>query len=197
MKTLRRVLFLKLKPKSMENVKKVKCPLLPLMTRPLAVSLFLGGGMMLCATNALAADGITRSAYQAEQTQQNQQITGRVLDSAGEPLIGVSIVDKGNKTNGTVTDFDGKFTLRVSSNQIVVSYVGYKTQEISVAGKTNVEVVLQEDAKMLSDVVVIGYGTVKKADLSGSVAVMDNKALKTSLSLRLPTLLTDVCRVLA
>lgn len=97
----------------MENVKKVKCPLLPLMTRPLAVSLFLGGGMMLCATNALAADGITRSAYQAEQTQQNQQITGRVLDSAGEPLIGVSIVDKGNKTNGTVTDFDGKFTLRV------------------------------------------------------------------------------------
>lgn len=133
---------------------------------------------MLCATNALAADGITRSAYQAEQTQQNQQITGRVLDSAGEPLIGVSIVDKGNKTNGTVTDFDGKFTLRVSSNQIVVSYVGYKTQEISVAGKTNVEVVLQEDAKMLSDVVVIGYGTVKKADLSGSVAVMDNKAFK-------------------
>ena len=162
----------------MENVKKVKCPLLPLMTRPLAVSLFLGGGMMLCATNALAADGITRSAYQAVQTQQNQQITGRVLDSAGEPLIGVSIVDKGNKTNGTVTDFDGKFTLRVSSNQIVVSYVGYKTQEISVAGKTNVEVVLQEDAKMLSDVVVIGYGTVKKADLSGSVAVMDNKAFK-------------------
>lgn len=133
---------------------------------------------MLCATNALAADGITRSAYQAEQTQQNQQITGRVLDSAGEPLIGVSIVDKGNKTNGTVTDFDGKFTLRVSSNQIIVSYVGYKTQEISVAGKTNVEVVLQEDAKMLSDVVVIGYGTVKKADLSGSVAVMDNKAFK-------------------
>lgn len=181
----------------MENVKKVKCPLLPLMTRPLAVSLFLGGGMMLCATNALAADGITRSAYQAVQTQQNQQIIGRVLDSAGEPLIGVSIVDKGNKTNGTVTDFDGKFTLRVSSNQIVVSYVGYKTQEISVAGKTNVEVVLQEDAKMLSDVVVIGYGTVKKADLSGSVAVMDNKAFKDSLSLRLPTLLTDVCRVLA
>ncbi len=162
----------------MENVKKVKCPLLPLMTRPLAVSLFLGGGMMLCATNALAADGITRSAYQAVQTQQNQQIIGRVLDSAGEPLIGVSIVDKGNKTNGTVTDFDGKFTLRVSSNQIVVSYVGYKTQEISVAGKTNVEVVLQEDAKMLNDVVVIGYGTVKKADLSGSVAVMDNKAFK-------------------
>ena len=162
----------------MENVKKVKCPLLPLMTRPLAVSLFLGGGMMLCATNALAADELTRSAYQAVQTQQNQQITGRVLDSAGEPLIGVSIVDKGNKTNGTVTDFDGKFTLRVSSNQIVVSYVGYKTQEISVAGKTNVEVVLQEDAKMLSDVVVIGYGTVKKADLSGSVAVMDNKAFK-------------------
>ena len=134
---------------------------------------------MLCATNATAADELARSVYNVAQTPQNQQITGRVLDAAGEPLIGVSIVEKGNKTNGTVTDIDGNFTLRVSKSQtVVVSYVGYKTQELSVAGKKTLDVTLHEDAEMLSDVVVIGYGTVKKADLAGSVAVMDSKSFK-------------------
>lgn len=114
---------------------------------------------MLCATNATAADELARSVYNVAQTPQNQQITGRVLDAAGEPLIGVSIVEKGNKTNGTVTDIDGNFTLRVSKSQtVVVSYVGYKTQELSVAGKKTLDVTLHEDAEMLNDVVVIGYG---------------------------------------
>ena len=149
------------------------------MTKQLALSLLMGGGMMLCATNATAADELARSVYNVAQTPQNQQITGRVLDAAGEPLIGVSIVEKGNKTNGTVTDIDGNFTLRVSKSQtVVVSYVGYKTQELSVAGKKTLDITLHEDAEMLSDVVVIGYGTVKKADLAGSVAVMDSKSFK-------------------
>ena len=149
------------------------------MTKQLALSLLMGGGMMLCATNATAADELARSVYNVAQTPQNQQITGRVLDAAGEPLIGVSIVEKGNKTNGTVTDIDGNFTLRVSKSQtVVVSYVGYKTQELSVAGKKTLDVTLHEDAEMLNDVVVIGYGTVKKADLAGSVAVMDSKSFK-------------------
>ena len=160
-------------------MEKVKRPLLPLMTKQLALSLLMGGGMMLCATNATAADELARSVYNVAQTPQNQQITGRVLDAAGEPLIGVSIVEKGNKTNGTVTDIDGNFTLRVSKSQtVVVSYVGYKTQELSVAGKKTLDVTLHEDAEMLNDVVVIGYGTVKKADLAGSVAVMDSKSFK-------------------
>lgn len=133
---------------------------------------------MLCATNATAADELARSVYNVAQTPQNQQITGRVLDAAGEPLIGVSIVEKGNKSNGTVTDVDGNFTLRVSKPTVVVSYVGYKTQEMSVAGKKTLDITLHEDAEMLSDVVVIGYGTVKKADLAGSVAIMDNKSFK-------------------
>ena len=133
---------------------------------------------MLCATNATAADELARSVYNVAQTPQNQQITGRVLDAAGEPLIGVSIVEKGNKSNGTVTDIDGNFTLRVSKPTVVVSYVGYKTQEMSVAGKKTLDITLHEDAEMLSDVVVIGYGTVKKADLAGSVAIMDNKSFK-------------------
>ena len=148
------------------------------MTKQLALSLLMGGGMMLCATNATAADELARSVYNVAQTPQNQQITGRVLDAAGEPLIGVSIVEKGNKSNGTVTDIDGNFTLRVSKPTVVVSYVGYKTQEMSVAGKKTLDITLHEDAEMLSDVVVIGYGTVKKADLAGSVAVMDSKSFK-------------------
>lgn len=160
-------------------MEKVKKPLLPLMTKQLAVSLLIGGGIMLCATNASAADELARSVYNVAQTPQNQQVTGRVLDAAGEPLIGVSIVEKGNKSNGTVTDIDGNFSLRVSKSQtVVVSYVGYKTQEMSVAGKKNLQITLHEDAEMLSDVVVIGYGTVKKADLAGSVAIMDSKSFK-------------------
>ena len=160
-------------------MEKVKKPLLPLMTKQLAVSLLIGGGMMLCATNASAADELARSVYNVAQTPQNQQVTGRVLDASGEPLIGVSIVEKGNKSNGTVTDIDGNFSLRVSKSQtVVVSYVGYKAQELSVAGKKNLQITLHEDAEMLSDVVVIGYGTVKKADLAGSVAIMDSKSFK-------------------
>ena len=160
-------------------MEKVKKPLLPLMTKQLAVSLIIGGGIMLCATSASAADELARSVYNVAQTPQNQQVTGRVLDAAGEPLIGVSIVEKGNKSNGTVTDIDGNFSLRISKSQtVVVSYVGYKAQEVSVAGKKNLQITLHEDAEMLNDVVVIGYGTVKKADLAGSVAVMDSKSFK-------------------
>ena len=110
------------------------------MTKQLALSLLMGGGMMLCATNATAADELARSVYNVAQTPQNQQITGRVLDAAGEPLIGVSIVEKGNKSNGTVTDVEGYFTLRVSKPTVVVSYVGYKSQELSVAGKKTLDV---------------------------------------------------------
>ena len=136
-------------------------------------------GMLLCATNASAADELARSVYSTTMTQQNEQVTGRVVDANGEPLIGVSVVEKGNKSNGSVTDIDGKFSVRVSSKStLVISYVGYKTQEVAVNGRKTVEVTLAEDAELLSDVVVIGYGVVKKADLAGSVAVMDNKAFK-------------------
>lgn len=136
-------------------------------------------GMLLCATNVSAADELARSVYATTQTQQAAQVSGRVVDATGEPLIGVSVVEKGNKTNGTVTDIDGNFTLKVSSNaSLLISYVGYRAQEVAVAGKKNLTVTLSEDAEMLNDVVVIGYGTVKKADLAGSVAVMDSKSFK-------------------
>ena len=158
----------------MENVKKTLFPLnAKRMLIPFAV------GMMLCPATASAADELSRSVSTTIQTQQNAQVSGRVVDATGEPLIGVSVVEKGNRTNGTVTDVDGNFSLRVAPKaSLVVSYVGYKAQEVSVAGKNHVSVTLEEDAEMLNDVVVIGYGTVKKADLAGSVAVMDSKSFK-------------------
>lgn len=137
------------------------------------------GGFLLCATDASATDELARSVYNVTQTPQKSQVSGRIVDSNGEPLIGVSVVEKGNRTNGAVTDIDGNFKLNVSpKSSVVVSYVGYKPQEIAVAGRSTLNITLQEDAEMLNDVVVIGYGTVKKADLAGSVAVMDNKAFK-------------------
>ena len=119
-------------------------------------------------------------------------MTGVIVDASGEPLIGVSVVEKGNKTNGAVTDIDGKFVINVPANSsLVVSYVGYKTQEVAVAGKHNINVTLKEDAEMLNDVVVIGYGVVKKADLA-LLPLWTTRLLRISLLHRLQTLLTDV-----
>lgn len=107
----------------MENVKKC-APSLPF-TKSVVASFAVG--MLLCATNASAANELARSVYSTNLTQQNNQVTGRVVDSNGEPLIGVSVVEKGNKGNGAVTDVDGNFTLRVSpKSTLLISYVGYK-----------------------------------------------------------------------
>lgn len=158
----------------MENV---KSPAFHFMSKRMVLPFAVG--MLLCSTNASAADVNANIINTVAQGLQKSQVTGRIVDSNGEPLIGVSVVEKGNKSNGTVTNLDGEYTVNVSANStLVVSYVGYKTQEVAVGGKRNVNVTLAEDAEMLNDVVVIGYGVVKKADLAGSVAVMDNKAFK-------------------
>ena len=158
----------------MENVKR---PLLPMITKSMVVPFAVG--MLMYSANASAADELERIVNNAVQTPQNSRVSGRIVDTNGEPLIGVSVVEKGNKSNGTVTDVDGNFSLNVSpKSSLVVSYVGYKAQEVAVGGKKTLSVTLAEDAEMLNDVVVIGYGTVKKADLAGSVAVMDSKSFK-------------------
>ena len=158
----------------MENLNR---PLFPMITKSMVLPF--AAGMLLCTTNASAANELTKMVNIVAQGQQKTQVTGVIVDASGEPLIGVSVVEKGNKTNCAVTDIDGKFVINVPANSsLVVSYVGYKTQEVAVAGKHNINVTLKEDAEMLNDVVVIGYGVVKKADLAGSVAVMDNKAFK-------------------
>lgn len=100
-------------------------------------------------------------------------ISGTVLDGAAnnEPAIGASVLVAGTQV-GTITDFDGHFTIEVPDGKFIlqVSMVGYKTQVVNIRGKQNVEVTLQEDAQLMDEVVVVGYGTMKKRDLSGSVS---------------------------
>ncbi len=101
---------------------------------------------------------------------QNITVNGVVEDSAGEPMIGATVLVQGSK-DGVATDFDGNFTIKCASNaKLVVSYIGYKSQTVDVNGQTNIKVVLVEDAEVLEDVVVVGYGgTRARRDLTGSV----------------------------
>ena len=105
-------------------------------------------------------------------------VKGTVNDEAGEPIIGATVKVKGSNA-GSITDFDGKFSVDAASNAtLTVSYVGYLTQDVKVAGKNNLTIVLKEDAQMLNDVVVIGYGTMKKSDISGSVATINKEQME-------------------
>ena len=105
-------------------------------------------------------------------------VTGTVKDATGEPMIGVSVVVDGT-SNGGVTDFDGKFTVqRVPNNGVLrISYVGYKDQKVSVAGKTAINVVMEEDKQMLDEVVVVGYGVQRKSDVTGALTRVGEKEL--------------------
>ncbi len=109
---------------------------------------------------------------------QTKTITGVVKDATGETIISASVVVKGT-TVGTVTNFDGQYTLAVPTNAktLVVSYIGMKTKEVAITGNV-VNIVLEDDNQLLEDVVVIGYGTQRKRDLTGSVASVSEKALR-------------------
>lgn len=100
---------------------------------------------------------------------QSSTIRGTVVDANGIPVIGASVLVKGT-SNGTITDIDGNFTLQNTSGTLVVSYIGYKTQEVSIQNQKVFNIVLKEDTEVLDEVVVVGYGVQKKATLSGSVA---------------------------
>lgn len=109
---------------------------------------------------------------------QNVTVTGTVTDKTGETVIGASVVQKGNTGNGTITDIDGNFSLSVPANStLVFSYVGMTPQEIALKGKTSVNVVMEDDAQALEEVVVIGYGTAKKKDLTGAVSTVKGAEL--------------------
>ncbi|WP_425237691.1 SusC/RagA family TonB-linked outer membrane protein [Ulvibacterium sp.] len=107
------------------------------------------------------------------------QISGTISDSNGAPLPGANIVEKGT-TNGTQSDFDGNFSISVADQNavLVVSYLGFTTQEVQVAGQTAISINLQEDAGALEEVVVVGFGTQRKINLTGSVEVIDDAALE-------------------
>ena len=126
----------------------------------------------LVAGNPLSAFAGTGGAQWAQQA---NTVEGIVTDANGEPIIGASIVIKGT-TNGTITDLDGKFSLPNATGTLVISYIGYQTQEIALNGQKQLKVVMKEDSEMLEEVVVVGYGSVKKESLTGSVTVVDDKA---------------------
>ena len=106
------------------------------------------------------------------------KVTGTVVDVQGEPIIGASVVVKGT-SNGTVTDFDGKFTVAnaPAKGNLVISYVGYRSQTIALGGKSDIKITLEEDKQLLDEVVVVGYGVQKKSDVTGALAHMDAKEL--------------------
>ena len=105
-------------------------------------------------------------------------VKGTVSDESGEPIIGATVKVIGTN-DGTVTDFDGRFQLNVKANaQLSISYVGYATEKVAVNGKTNLKVVLKGDETVLNDLVVVGYGTMKKSDISGSVATIDKEQME-------------------
>lgn len=121
--------------------------------------------LLLACTSRMSAQGIVK---------------GIVKDGAGEPVIGASVVEKGS-SNGTFTGIDGKFQLSVRPNAtLVISYIGYVTKEITPSGNGEVAVVLSEDNQMLDDVVVVGYGTMRKSDLTGAVTRANIQAFEKS-----------------
>lgn len=114
------------------------------------------------------------------KTQQDSRktITGIVTDESGLPIIGANVVEKGTR-NGIITDIDGKFSLTlVQSDAVEVSYIGYMTQNVSVKNKTNISVVLKEDTQTLDEVVVVGYGTQKKVNLTGAVSSVSAEVME-------------------
>ncbi|WP_304968677.1 TonB-dependent receptor [uncultured Duncaniella sp.] len=111
---------------------------------------------------------------------QNITVTGTVQDEAGDPLIGATVQQKGS-SNGIATDIDGQFKLSVPKNAtLVVSYVGYTTQSVAVEGRTSLTITLKENSEVLDEVVVVGYGQMKRSDMTGSVVSVGDAAIKKS-----------------
>lgn len=135
-------------------------------------------GLLLTSENALAIPAKSLAAKHST-VQKTNQVSGIVTDKNGEPLIGVSVLEKGNERNGVISNADGRFSLNAPANAVLlVSYIGYKPVEIPVNGQTILKITLQENSKDLNEIVVIGYGAVRKADLTGSVSVMNSKAFR-------------------
>ena len=140
-----------------------------LQTMPLMAGMLLGG------TTLAVADELNPV---VQEQQQSISVTGTVVDQNGEPLMGVNVIEKGT-TNGTMTDMDGRFTLSVPGNATLqISYIGYTTEEVVVNNQTKLNITLKEDSQNLDELVVVGYGAVRKASLAGSVAVLDSKSFK-------------------
>lgn len=126
-----------------------------------------------------------------------KSVKGTVVDASGIPVIGANVLEKGTTSNGSITNIDGEFSLSVKEDAIlVVSYIGYITQEVPTKGLNEIKVTLQEDSETLEEVVVVGYGVQKKVNLTGSVSTVSSERLEsratTNLSSSLSGLATGV-----
>lgn len=141
-----------------------------LKTLPLFMGLALAGNMVAAPASSVN-DNVAIQ-------QQARTVSGSVVDATtGEPIIGANVLEVGT-TNGTITDFDGKFSLQVKSGaKLQISYIGYVTQTVTVTS-TDIKVSLKEDSESLEEVIVVGYGAVRKADLAGAVSAIDNRSFK-------------------
>ena len=111
------------------------------------------------------------------ETLQSKTVTGVVVDAAGVPVIGANVIVKGT-TVGTITDFDGNYSLEVPENAVLqISYIGYLTEEVTVGDKSSINVTLKEDSQALDELVVVGYGTMRKSDVTGSIATAKGEEL--------------------
>jgi len=139
---------------------------------PLRVSIL---ALMLCSAGSYATsvDNYEFETKVYEDLSQTVNISGTILDNEGNPLPGASIVEKGT-TNGTQADFDGNFSITVKDQNavLVVSYIGFSTQDVVINGRSQLEIVLQEDSAKLDEVVVVGYGTARRKDISGAVSTV-------------------------
>lgn len=144
--------------------------------------LFTGKILLVVAASFLVGCPVNASVSDASVdtvclTLQKSSVKGMVVDTNGEPIIGASIRIKG-APNGTITDIDGTFSLNnVTGDVLIISFIGYKTVEVPLKGKNYVKVTLTEDTEVLDEVVVVGYGTQKKVNLTGAVATLDSKEL--------------------
>lgn len=109
---------------------------------------------------------------------QSKIVTGIVKDATGETVIGASVFEKGT-SNGTITDYDGSFSLKVSNDNsiLLISFIGFQPQEVTIKGKTTFNIVLREDSELLSEVVVVGYGAQKKESVIGAISQVTSKDL--------------------
>ncbi|WP_373724621.1 carboxypeptidase-like regulatory domain-containing protein, partial [Bacteroides heparinolyticus] len=127
--------------------------------------------LFLSSGNAMATSSASAGISAVAEQQQTITVNGLVVDATGEPVIGASVVEKGT-SNGIVTDLDGKFTLNVKPGATLkISFIGYQPQEVKAT--PTMKIVLKEDTELLDEVVVVGYGTQKKGNLTGAVATVD------------------------
>ena len=137
----------------------------------------LSAAMSISVIPVMAEISVGEKNYDTQIVSQTKTITGTIIDETGEPMIGVSVLVQGT-TTGAVTDLDGKFTLEVPANAtLVVSYIGYKTQNVKVGSQNTFAIKMESDNEVLDEVVVIGYQTIKRKDLTGSVASVSGKTV--------------------